>query len=115
MRRAVEPGNAVSFREAPYADALVYGTEPTSVARRLVAVFHAQGVQSILEAGCDSGRDALLYAREGFEVTGTEISENALWWVRERAQAEGLQITLLRDDLAHFPQFQKETRDLSMG
>jgi SAM-dependent methyltransferase len=100
MRRMVEPQNAVAFWEARYADALVYGTEPTSVARRLVAVFRAQGVRSVLEAGCGSGRDALLYAREGFEVTGTEISENALRWVRERAQVESLRITLLRDDLA---------------
>ncbi|MFI5341245.1 MAG: class I SAM-dependent methyltransferase [Candidatus Methylomirabilales bacterium] len=100
MRRVVEPEHAVAFWDARYADALVYGTEPTSVARRLVAVFRAHGVRSILEAGCGSGRDALLYAREGFEVTGTEISGNALQWVRQRAQAEGLQITLLRDDLA---------------
>lgn len=100
MRRVVEPGNAVAFWDGRYADALVYGTEPTSVARQLVAVFRAQGVQSILEAGCGSGRDALLYAREGFEVMGIEISLNALRWARERAQAEGLQITLLRDDLA---------------
>jgi len=100
MRRVVEPQNAVAFWEARYARGLVYGTEPTSVARRLVAVFRAHGVQRIVEAGCGSGRDALLYAREGFEVTGTEISGSALRWVRERAQAESLRITLLRDDLA---------------
>jgi len=100
MRRVVEPQNAVAFWEARYADAPVYGIEPTSVAHRLVAVFRAHGVQRIVEAGCGSGRDALLYAREGFEVTGTEISGNALRWVRERAQAEGLRISLLRDDLA---------------
>jgi cyclopropane fatty-acyl-phospholipid synthase-like methyltransferase len=56
-------------------------------------------VRTILEAGCGSGRDALFYAREGFEVTGTEISENALRWARGRAQAEGLRITSLHDDL----------------
>jgi SAM-dependent methyltransferase len=100
MRRVVEPQNALAFWEARYASALVYGTEPTSVAHRLVAVFRAHGVQRIVEAGCGSGRDALLYAREGFAVTATEISGNALRWVRERAQAESLRITLLRDDLA---------------
>jgi SAM-dependent methyltransferase len=100
MGRVVEPGNAVSFWDERYADALVYGTEPTSFARRLVTMFRIHGVQSILEAGCGSGRDALLYARAGFEVTGTEISENALRWARAQAQAEGLRITLLRDDLA---------------
>src|SRR5574341_97947 len=100
MKRVVEPGNAAAFWEARYAHGLVYGTEPTSVARRLVGEFRAQGVRSILEAGCGSGRDALLYAREGFEVTGTEISDNALRWARERARADGLRLTLLKDDLA---------------
>lgn len=99
MRREVEPENAAAFWEARYAQRLVYGTEPTSVARRLVEVFRTHGVRTILEAGCGSGRDALFYAREGFEVTGTEISENALRWARERAQAEGLRITSLHDDL----------------
>ena len=33
MKRVVEPENAVAFWDARYADALVYGTEPTSVAR----------------------------------------------------------------------------------
>lgn len=100
MKRIVEPDEALAFWEARYATGLVYGTEPTSVARRLLGVFRAHGVRSILEAGCGSGRDALLYAREGFEVTGTEISDNALRWARRRAQAEGVHLALLRDDLA---------------
>jgi SAM-dependent methyltransferase len=100
MKRVVEPENVEAFWDARYADALVYGTDPTSVARHLARIFRAQGVQSILEAGCGSGRDALFYASEGFQVTGTEISANALRWARERAQAAGLRMTLLRDNLA---------------
>jgi tellurite methyltransferase len=96
----VEPEDAVAFWEARYAQGLVYGTEPTSVARRLVEVFRAHRVRTILEAGCGSGRDALFYAREGFDVTGTEISQNALRRARERAESEGLRLTLVQDDLA---------------
>jgi cyclopropane fatty-acyl-phospholipid synthase-like methyltransferase len=96
----VESEDAAAYWDARYAQGLVYGSEPTSIARRLVKDFRAHGVRTILEAGCGSGRDALHYAREGFEVTGTEISENALRWARERAQAEGLRVTWLRDDLA---------------
>ena len=100
MGQMVEPDSLTAYWEARYAQGLVYGTEPTSVARRLVGLFRAHGVRTVLEAGCGSGRDALLYAREGFDVTGTEISANALRWARERAEAEGLRLTLLRDDLA---------------
>ncbi len=100
MRWGVESEDAAAFWDARYAQGLVYGTEPTSVAWRLAEVFRAHEVRTVLEAGCGSGRDALLYAREGFEVTGTEISENALRRARSRAQAEGLRLTWLRDDLA---------------
>lgn len=100
IRRVVESGSAAAFWDARYAGGPLYGTEPTSVARRLVGLFRAHGVRVLLEAGCGSGRDALLYAREGFDVTATEISSNALRWVHDRAEAEGLRLTLLLDDLA---------------
>jgi SAM-dependent methyltransferase len=99
MGRVVEPENAVAFWDARYAEALVYGTQPTSVARRLAGLFRAHGVRCILEAGCGSGRDALFYAREGFDVTGTDISQNALRWARRQADAEALRLTWLCDDL----------------
>jgi cyclopropane fatty-acyl-phospholipid synthase-like methyltransferase len=99
-RWGVKSEDAAAYWDARYAQGLAYGSEPTSVAHRLVKVFRAHGVRTVLEAGCGSGRDALHYAREGFEVTGTEISENALRWARERARAEGLRVTWLRDDLA---------------
>jgi SAM-dependent methyltransferase len=107
LARADYPGNsamdrqdAVAFWDARYAQGLVYGTEPTSVARQLVPVLRAHKVRRLLEAGCGSGRDALFYAREGFEVTGTDISEQALRRAGQRAAAEGLQAVFLVDDLA---------------
>ncbi len=99
MKRVVEPENAAAFWDARYADAALYGTEPTSVARRLADLFRVLGVRRILEAGCGSGRDALFYAREGFDVTGTDLSENGLRWARRRAKADGVDLTLLRDEL----------------
>jgi len=100
VTRIIDPEAAPAFWEARYAGGPLYGTEPTSVARRLVEVLRSHGVRRILEAGCGSGRDLLLYAREGFEVTGTDLSANALRWVRERAEREGLRVTLRRDDLS---------------
>ncbi len=100
MGRVVLPEEAMAFWDARYASARLYGTEPTSVARRLVTLFREHKVRRLLEAGCGSGRDALLYAREGFEVTGTDLSVNALRWVRETAQAEGLTLAVRQDDLA---------------
>lgn len=91
--------DATAFWDARYARGLVYGTEPTSVARQLAPLLRTHKVRRLLEAGCGSGRDALFYAREGFEVTGTDLSEQALHQARRRAGAEGLAATFLVDDL----------------
>ena len=99
MPRVIEPEDAAAFWEGRYAQGLLYGTEPTSVARRLAEVFRQERVTSILEAGCGSGRDALFYAREGFAVTGLDLSRSALRWARERADRDGLDISLVVGDL----------------
>jgi len=95
----VDRTDATAFWDARYTRGLVYGTEPTSVARQVAPLLRAHTARRLLEAGCGSGRDALLYAREGFEVTGTDISEQALCRARQRASAEGLRATFLLDDL----------------
>jgi SAM-dependent methyltransferase len=99
MVRAVEPEDAEAFWNARYARGFVYGTEPTSVARRLAELFRRERVACILEAGCGSGRDALFYAREGFAVTGLDISANALRWTRQQAARSGVAIALIAEDL----------------
>ncbi len=99
MVRAIEPEDSAVFWEGRYAQARLYGTEPTSVARRLARLFRQEQVVTILDAGCGSGRDALLYAREGFTVTGLDISTQALRWAQEAAAETGVPITLIAGDL----------------
>ena len=91
MVRSVEPEDAAAFWEARYEKGLLYGTEPTSVAHRLGSLFRREKVVRLLEAGCGSGRDALFYAREGFAVTGLDLSANALRWAQEQAHRDDCQ------------------------
>ncbi len=99
MVRVIAPEQAAAFWDARYAQGLLYGTEPTSVARHLATVFRRHQVNRLLEAGCGSGRDALFYAREGFAVTGLDVSANALRWTRGRATEIGLTINLVAEEL----------------
>ena len=99
MVRTIEPEDAAVFWDRRYAQARLYGTEPTSAARQLARLFRQEQVTSVLEAGCGSGRDALFYAREGFTVTGLDISAHALRWAREEAADTGAPITLIAGDL----------------
>jgi SAM-dependent methyltransferase len=106
MVRSVEPEDAAAFWDARYAEARLYGTEPTSVARHLASLFRHEKVVRLLEAGCGSGRDALFYAREGFAVTGLDLSANALRWAEEQAIRDGLSVHFIAGDLlaADLPQ-----------
>jgi 2-polyprenyl-3-methyl-5-hydroxy-6-metoxy-1,4-benzoquinol methylase len=99
MVRPIEPENVRAFWDARYARGLVYGTEPTSVARQLVPLFRREKVARLLDAGCGSGRDALFYAREGFRVTGLDVSANALRRARERAAETGVSLECVAQDL----------------
>ncbi|MFB3819944.1 MAG: class I SAM-dependent methyltransferase [Candidatus Methylomirabilales bacterium] len=100
MRPIVEARDALAFWEARYAAGLVYGTQPTSIAPRLAALFRQAQVHTILEAGCGSGRDALYYAEQGFAVTGLDLSGNGLRRARARARAAGLAVAFVQGDLA---------------
>jgi SAM-dependent methyltransferase len=106
MVRSVEPEDAAAFWDARYEQGLLYGTEPTSVARNLASLFRHEKVLRLLEAGCGSGRDALFYAREGFAVTGLDLSANALRWAEEQAIRDGLSAHSIAGDLlaADLPQ-----------
>jgi 2-polyprenyl-3-methyl-5-hydroxy-6-metoxy-1,4-benzoquinol methylase len=97
--RAIEPEDAEGFWDGRYVQARLYGTEPTSVARHLARLFRQEQVATILDAGCGSGRDALFYAREGFTITGVDISAQALRWAREEATNTDVRITLIAGDL----------------
>jgi SAM-dependent methyltransferase len=99
MTRPIEPEEAAAFWEARYARALLYGTEPTSVARDIVRLFRRERVSTLLDAGCGSGRDALHYAREGFIVTALDLSANALRHAQDRAERSGLSLRFVAGDL----------------
>jgi SAM-dependent methyltransferase len=53
----------------------------------------------VLDAPCGFGRHALILARGGFDVTGVDLSETELARARERADAAGLRVRLVRQDM----------------
>jgi ubiquinone/menaquinone biosynthesis C-methylase UbiE len=57
----------------------------------------------LLDVGCGAGQLALIAARAGAKVTGCDISTNWLEKARERAAAEGLDITFEEADAESLP------------
>lgn len=68
----------------------------------------------ILDVGTGTGRAALLFARGGARVTGVDASEQMLAVARERARAEGLNITFAVGD-AHTLDFPDRAFDVAVS
>lgn len=47
---------------------------------------------SVLDIGCGSGRDSIFFAKKGFNVTGIDISNEALEKAKQSAKKEDLKI-----------------------
>src|SRR5512135_2847289 len=57
----------------------------------------------LLDVGCGAGQLALIAARAGAEVIGCDIATNWLERARDRAAAEGLEITFEEGDAESLP------------
>jgi SAM-dependent methyltransferase len=62
----------------------MWGFEPSDSAYYAVSIFKSNGAKSVLIPGMGYGRNAELFVKEGFDVTGIEISESAIKIARER-------------------------------
>ena len=57
-----------------------------------LSLFRAHRVQTVLDTACGTGRHALALAREGYRVTGTDISANMIDRARENARVAGVDV-----------------------
>lgn len=57
---------------------------------------------SVLDLACGPGRHSVALARKGFRVTGVDLSPFLLGKARGRADAVGVEIEWIHDDMRHF-------------
>lgn len=68
----------------------LFGTEASVPAQKAVEIFRNEGKHKILELGGGFGRDTLFFAKEGFDVTVGDYSEQALGSLRSGAKKLGI-------------------------
>jgi SAM-dependent methyltransferase len=61
------------------------------------------GCRRVYDLGCGAGRHTVFLARQGFEVTASDLSESALEITRASLDAAGVEARLLRLDMAGWP------------
>ena len=76
-----------------------WGTEESSFARE-VARYLTGG--RVLDLGCGEGRDAVFFAKQGFEVTGVDVSQAGIAKARKLAEMKEVTATWVVADLATY-------------
>lgn len=66
------------------------------------AMGHDGEGRSVLDLGCGQGRDAFVFARQGFKVVGVDNSPAGISQMNDRASDEGLSITGVVVDLCDY-------------
>ena len=72
--------------------------EPSVFAVTALGYFPKEG--KILDLGAGQGQDSRFFAKKGYEVISTDLSEYALDISKEKAKKEGVNMEFLRIDLA---------------
>ena len=67
-----------------------FGQEPSDFAQKSLELFRREAVRSVLELGCGQGRDTILFAHNGLQVTALDYSETAVVATLEKAATAGV-------------------------
>ena len=90
------------FFESEWLDLLAAEQKPERTLQEVDFVVEKLDVEPgsrILDLACGHGRHSLELARRGFRVTGVDLSPRSLQLAREAAEAEGLELELVRRDM----------------
>ena len=69
----------------------------------LVDIFRARNYKRVYDLGCGIGRHVILFASYGFDVFGSDISQNGLEYAKRWLQQEGLTASLFFADMTTIP------------
>jgi len=77
--------------------------EPQQQVVKLSELLRSRKMRRICDMGCGPGRNLVFLAKQGFEVYGIDISENALERARKRANELRLNVQLKKADMTSVP------------
>lgn len=77
--------------------------EPSIESYYLVNRWKRQGKKEFLDIGCGLGRHSIQFAKEGFNVTSIDLSQEAIDSAKRWAQDEKLDIQFLHSDMIDIP------------
>ena len=79
-----------------------WGVKPNALAMEVLKLAFPDRPMKLLDIGCGEGRDAVFFARNGFEVTAFDVAEAGLEKGRKLAEACGIHVNFIQADLRTF-------------
>ncbi|TCM95875.1 tellurite methyltransferase [Paenibacillus sp. BK033] len=79
-----------------------WGTEPNSGVYEVLKAMPPSGRLKLLDIGCGEGRDAVFFARNGYEVTGIDVSDAGIEKTKRLAERAGVQVNAVKADILDF-------------
>ena len=77
--------------------------EPCEESYYYAQKWRGEGRKSVLDLGCGLGRHAILFAKCGFKVTATDISKEALDFLKKYRREQGVDIACRMADMENLP------------
>ena len=83
---------------------LYWGKTPSEMCDRVIEIIKpGPGHRlKLLDLGCGEGRNAVYFARQGFELVGLDLSSPGLEKTRKYANEMGVHIETIHADIVHF-------------
>ena len=83
-------------------DGFYWGVKPNDLALELLKHVYPDRPMKLLDIGCGEGRDAVFFAKIGFEVTAFDVAEAGLEKGRKLAEAHNVHVNFIQADLRTF-------------
>jgi len=81
-----------------------WGKQPSVMCDRVIGIIRPSSNYrpKLLDLGCGEGRNAVHFAKQGFEVVGIDMSLSGLEKTKEYAEEEGVYVKIIQADIINY-------------
>jgi tellurite methyltransferase len=99
----VSQNQPITIYEEEYkTESYYWGTEPNSGVYQVLQQLPLTRRLKLLDIGCGEGRDAVFFARNGYEVTGIDVSDAGIEKTKRLADGAGVHVDVIKADVLDF-------------
>jgi tellurite methyltransferase len=93
-----------TYDERYAAEEYYWGKKPSPMCDRVIGIIRPSKDfrPKLIDLGCGEGRNAVFFAKQGYDVVGLDVSEVGLEKTRKYAREEGVHVKTIKADITRF-------------